>query len=168
MPKLLPVWIEEYIWATLASRIRLRIAEVASMISCAATRPVPSLVLHRVWEITACNDSDSIARTISFSSAGNTSMIRSMVLAADEVCSVPNTRWPVSAAVIASRMVSRSRISPTRIASGSSRSADFSAAANDSVMLPTSRWLIRHFLDSWTNSIGSSTVRMWPYSVSFR
>jgi twitching motility protein PilT len=42
------------------------------------------------------------------------------------------------------------------------------AAANDSVIWPTSRWLIRHFLDSCTNSIGSSTVRMWPYSVSFR
>ena len=33
---------------------------------------------------------------------------------------------------------------------------------------PTSRWLIRHFFDSCTNSIGSSTVRMWPYSVSLR
>ena len=91
-----------------------------------------------------------------------------MVLAALDVCSVPNTKWPVSAAVIARRMVSRSRISPTRIASGSSRSADLSAAENDSVIGPTSRWLIRHFLDSCTNSIGSSTVRMWPYSVSFR
>ena len=45
---------------------------------------------------------------------------------------------------------------------------DFSAAANDSVIGPTSRWLIRHFLDSCTNSIGSSTVRMWPYSFSLR
>ena len=95
-------------------------------------------------------------------------MIRSMVLAALEVCSVPNTKWPVSAAVIAKRIVSRSRISPTRIQSGSSRSADFKAAANDKVIGPTSRWLTKHFLDSCTNSMGSSTVRMWPYSVSFR
>ncbi|MCY1360232.1 hypothetical protein D9M69_468490 [compost metagenome] len=143
-------------------------AEVPSMISCAATRPWPSLVLHSVCEITACSDSDSIARIISFSSPGNTSMIRSMVLAADEVCSVPNTRWPVSAAVIASRMVSRSRISPTRIASGSSRRAERNALAKLSVIGPSSRWLIRHFLDSCTNSIGSSTVRMWPYSFSLR
>jgi glycosyltransferase involved in cell wall biosynthesis len=50
-----------------------------------------------------------------FSPAGKTSIIRSMVLGAELVCSVPNTRWPVSAAVSASRMVSRSRISPTRI-----------------------------------------------------
>ncbi len=166
MPICAPVWIAEYICATLASRIRLRIAGVAIMISCAATRPLPSLVFSSVCEITARRDSDSIARIISFSSAGNTSMIRSMVFAAELVCSVPNTRWPVSAAVIARRMVSRSRISPTRMMSGSSRSADRSALANDSVWGPTSRWLIRHFLLSCTNSIGSSTVRMWPFSFS--
>src|SRR5665647_3606794 len=74
------------------------------MISWAATRPCSSLVLHRVCEITARNDSDSMERTISFSAAGNTSTIRSMVLAAELVCKVPNTRWPVSAAVSASRM----------------------------------------------------------------
>ncbi len=89
-----------------------------------------------------------------------------MVLAALEVCSVPNTKWPVSAAVMARRMVSRSRISPTRIASGSSRRAERSAVAKrQRHAARTSRWLIRHFFDSCTNSIGSSTVRMWPYSV---
>src|SRR5688572_5292028 len=167
MPYCWPVWIAEYICATLASRIRLRIAGVPTMISCAATRPAPSLVLSRACEITAGSDSDSIARIISFSSAGNTSMMRSMVFAAELVCNVPNTRWPVSAAVIARRMVSRSRISPTRMTSGSSRSALRSALLNDSVCGPTSRWLIRHFFDSCTNSIGSSTVRMWPCSFSF-
>ena len=89
-----------------------------------------------------------------------------MVFAAEEVCSVPNTRWPVSAPDSARRMVSRSRISPTRITSGSSRSALRSALENDSVCGPTSRWLIRHFFDSCTNSIGSSMVRMWPCSFS--
>ena len=58
-------------------------AGVPIMISCAATRPLPSLVLSSVCEMTARSDSDSIARTISFSAAGNTSMIRSMVLAAE-------------------------------------------------------------------------------------
>ena len=110
-----PVWIDEYICAILFSRIRLRIAGVPIMISCAATRPWPSLVFSSVCEITARSDSDSIARTISFSAAGNTSTMRSMVLAAELVCSVPNTRWPVSAAVSARRIVSRSRISPTRM-----------------------------------------------------
>ena len=65
--------------------------------------------------MTARSDSESMERTIDFSPAGNTSMIRSMVLAAELVCRVPNTRWPVSAAVRARRMVSRSRSSPTRI-----------------------------------------------------
>ena len=44
---------------------------------------------------------------------GKISMRRSMVCAASVVCSVLITRWPVSAAVIAVEMVSRSRISPT-------------------------------------------------------
>ena len=67
-------------------------AGVAIMISCAAIRPSPSLVLHSVCEITARNDSESIARTISFSAAGNTSTTRSIVYAAELVCSVPNTK----------------------------------------------------------------------------
>ena len=115
MPIAWLVWIAEYICATLFSRIRLRMAGVPIMISCAATRPWPSLVLSSVCAITDTSDSDSIARTMSFSAAGNTSMIRSIVLAAELVCSVPNTRWPVSAAVSARRIVSRSRISPTRM-----------------------------------------------------
>ena len=43
----------------------------------------------------------------------------------------------------------------------------FPAAEKERVCGPTSRWFIRHFFDSCTNSIGSSTVRMWPYSLSF-
>ena len=39
------------------------------------------------------------------------------------MCRVAKTRWPVSAAVSAVEIVSRSRISPTRITSGSWRSA---------------------------------------------
>jgi hypothetical protein len=54
------------------------------------------------------------------------------------------------------------------MASGSSRSALRSALAKLSVCGPTSRWLIRHFLLSCTNSIGSSTVSTWPYSFSLR
>ena len=40
--------------------------------------------------------------------------------------------------------------------------AERNALANERVWGPTSRWLIRHFLDSCTNSIGSSMVRMCP------
>ena len=166
MPNCCPVWMAEYICATLFSRMRLRIAGVPIIISCAATRPPPSLVLHSVWAMIARIDSEIIARIISFSAAGKTSTMRSMVFAAELVCSVPNTRCPVSAPVSARRIVSRSRISPTKMMSGSSRSALRKALANDSVCGPTSRWLIRHFFDSCTNSIGSSMVRMWPCSFS--
>ncbi len=111
--------------------------------------------------MTARSDSDSIERTISFSAAGKTSTMRSTVFAAELVCRVPNTRWPVSAAVSARRIVSRSRISPTRTTSGSSRNAERSASLNPSVSRCTSRWLIRLRFDSCTNSIGSSIVMMW-------
>ena len=50
-------------------------------------------------------------------------MMRLIVSVASSVCSVENTRWPVSAACIAVSIVSMSRISPTRMTSGSWRSA---------------------------------------------
>ena len=55
-------------------------------------------------------------------------MMRSIVCGASCVCSVAKTRWPVSAAVSAVPIVSMSRISPTRITSGSWRSAALSAS----------------------------------------
>ena len=61
---------------------------------------------------------------------------------------------------IAMATVSRSRSSPTRMMSGSSRIAARSASLKPPVWVPTSRWLIRHDLLSCTNSIGSSMVMM--------
>ena len=87
-------------------------------------------------------------------------MMRSIVCGVSWVCRVANTRWPVSAAVIAVPIVSRSRISPTRITSGSWRSAALSASANDVASAPSSRWLTMHFLCWCRNSIGSSIVMM--------
>ena len=72
----------------------------------------------------------------------------------------PKTRWPVSAAVSAVEIVSRSRISPTRITSGSWRSAARRASANVVASGPISRWLTMHRLCRCRNSIGSSIVRM--------
>ncbi|MNC94125.1 hypothetical protein D3C83_109020 [compost metagenome] len=82
-------------------------------------------------------------------------------MAALLVCRVPNTRTPISAAVIAWLMVSRSRISPTRMTSGFCRMAARSAAANEPVCRPTSRCENTHRLAGCTNSIGSSMVTMW-------
>src|SRR3989338_8807109 len=47
--------------------------------------------------------------------------------------------------------------------SGSCRRAYFSAVANDFVSVPTSRWLTMQPWCRWMNSIGSSTVMMWPF-----
>ena len=88
-------------------------------------------------------------------------MMRSQVLAALLVCSVAKTIVPFSAAESASWIVSRSRISPTRIRSGSSRPAALSASAKLVAWLPISRWWIRQRLFGCTNSIGSSIVMMW-------
>ena len=88
-------------------------------------------------------------------------MMRSTDWGASCVCRVANTRWPVSAAVSAVEIVSRSRISPTRMTSGSWRRTCLRADANEWVSSPTSRWLTTAILWLWRNSIGSSTVMMW-------
>jgi hypothetical protein len=109
--------------------------------------------------MTACSDSDSIARTISFSSPGKTSTIWSMVFAAEDVCSLPNTRLPVAAAYSASRMVSKSRSSPTSTTSDSSRRTDRSAAEKGWVWTLTSRWFIRHLREWWTSHFTCPLLR---------
>ena len=76
-------------------------------------------------------------------------MMRLTVPWAPVVCSVPKTMWPVSAAVIAASIVSRSRISPTRITSGSCRNARRMASAKLGTSTPTSRWFTVDFLCGW-------------------
>ncbi len=93
-------------------------------------------------------------------------MIRLIVSVASSVWSVDMTRWPVSAAVSAVSIVSRSRISPTRITSGSWRRALFSACPKLMVSTPTSRWFTIDRLSRMRNSIGSSMVMMWQVSVA--
>ena len=66
-------------------------------------------------------------------------MMRLIVCAAEFVCSVPNVKWPVSAMRSAASVVSRSRNSPMRTTSGSSRSAARSASLKPLVSLCTSR-----------------------------
>ncbi len=84
-----------------------------------------------------------------------------MVPAALEVCSVPKTRWPVSAAIRPAWKVSSSRISPTRMTSGSSRTAARNASAQSRASRPISRWFTMLLASWWRYSIGSSIVRMW-------
>ena len=68
--------------------------------------------------------------------------MRSTDWAALGVWSVASTSCPVAAAVSASDMVSGSRISPTMMTSGSSRSAARSARAKLGEWRPTSRWVM--------------------------
>ena len=103
---------------------------------------------------------DSCTRTCCCWCGGNTSMIRSIVCAVSWVCRVANTRWPVSAAVSAVEIVSRSRISPTRITSGSWRRAALRPSEKLCASLPISRWFTTQFWWRCRNSIGSSIVRM--------
>ena len=161
IPNCLPTWMAEGIWKVLFSRIRLATAGVTTMISSAAHRPLLSTRLKRVCATTSLRLVDNALRICPCSSCGNTSMIRSTVLAALVVCNVAKTKCPVSAASIASRIVSRSRISPTRMMSGSSRRAPLKAAEKDRVCVPTSRWFTRQPWLWCTNSIGSSMVMMW-------
>ena len=85
-------------------------------------------------------------------------MIRCTEPGASCVWRVPKTRCPVSAAVRAVAMVSRSRNSPTRMTSGSWRRACLRALAKLRVSVPTSRWFTTAVLWRCRNSIGSSTV----------
>ena len=77
------------------------------------------------------------------------------------MCKVAKTRWPVSARVSVIAIDSISRISPSKITSGSSRRADRNPSSKVLTSVPTSRWLISDRLCVCTNSTGSSIVKMW-------
>ena len=166
MPSFLAVCKTLDIWYVLASRIRFLIGIVPCITSNAATLPHLSAVGISCCEITASRTTASWILICCCWCGGNTSIIRSIVPAAPIVWSVENTRWPVSAAVIAVDIVSRSLISPTRITSGSSRSAARSASAYECVSRPISLWLIIAFLCEWRYSIGSSSVITWALRSS--
>ena len=129
----------------LFSRIKLLIPELTTNISYAATRPPPILGI-RACDRTAMMALASWVRIWVCWLDGKTSMIRLTVPWAPVVCNVPNTMWPVSAAVMAASIVSRSRNSPTRITSGSIRNDLRMASAKLGTSVPTSRWLIVAFL----------------------
>ena len=105
---------------------------VGSRISSAATRPWPSTVGSRVWETMPCSEAAIWRGSAPAGPPGKTSIITVDGGGRVRVCRVAKTRWPVSAAVSASPIVSRSRNSPIRITSGSWRSARRSASSKQS------------------------------------
>ena len=133
----------------LPSRIIAAMPGVLTMTSKAATRPGLSARGMSTWEMTETRPTESCMRTCSCWSVGKASTMRSTVLAAPVVWRVAKTRCPVSAAVIAACIVSRSRISPTRITSGSWRSARRSASLKVGTSEPISRWVTIDFLWGW-------------------
>ena len=98
-----------------------------------------------------------IASTVAVIRKGGTPMSRSRVTVAGEslVWSVENTMWPVSAACTAISAVSTSRISPTRIRSGSCRRIARRQAAK---VLPISVSIGTCTMPSMSYSTGSSVV----------
>ena len=127
--------------------------------STAATRPPPICGSSR-WLTTPRSTPARIARITSCFTAREEVDHAADVSAASIVCIVEKTRWPDSAALSAVWAVSASRSSPIRITSGSWRSARRSAARNDSVSSPTSRWLTMQPRSECRISIGSSIVMM--------
>ncbi len=112
--------------------------DLETIISKAAILP-PQMRGKRVCDNIASITCDSWSLICCCWLDGNISIIRSTVWEASIVCSVPNTKCPVSAALIAVDMVSKSRISPTTITSGSWRRACIKAVAKDLVSSPKSR-----------------------------
>ena len=167
MPSFFPVWMMPGSMKVLASRMTLATAGVFMRTSIARARPAPSARGTSCCETIPRSDSLTMMRICSRWSTGKTSRRRSSVRAALAVWSVPRTRWPVSEAVMASEIVSRSRISPTMMTSGSSRRAPRSAAPKDSVWVCTSRWFTWQPWGVKRYSIGSSKVMMCSWRVRF-
>ncbi len=145
------------IWWVLPSRITVRIAGVAKRTSQAGNRPPPTAGSSR-WETIPSKLAANWVLICCCWSSGKTSTMRLTVWAAELVWRVAKTKCPVSAIVIAAAMVSKSRISPTKTTSGSSRSAERRAVFQERVSRYISRCSIRAFLLSKTYSIGSSIV----------
>ena len=76
---------------------------------------------------------------------------------ASVACSEDSTKWPVSADCTAIRAVSTSRISPTRMTSGSCRRIDLSPPAK---VMPACSLIWIWLIDGKVYSTGSSIVMM--------
>ena len=113
----------------------------------------------RRWAITAISELDTRNGSTPISTR------RVTAPAASLVCTVENTRWPVSEASMAICAVSLSRISPTMMMSGSCRRKARRPLAKVSPIFGLSGiWLMPL---SWY-STGSSTVRIFTSGVLMR
>ncbi len=125
--EIIPSWREVSIIASICLQEFLRmsflIAVLLSMNSYKPTLHLPSLVWRRYCDWTQRSDWAILSFTLSWMSGGNKEINLFTVLAAVLVWSVLNTRCPVSARFNAASAVAGSRISHTKMISGSSRIA---------------------------------------------
>src|SRR3989344_1032204 len=103
MPSLEDVSITAGISCVLFSRMRLLMALLQIITSQTGINP-PFTRGTRRWETTAKSEPANWKRIWFCCSEGNTSMIRWIDWEAELVCRVANTKWPVSAAVMAGGM----------------------------------------------------------------
>ena len=129
----------EYICCVSPRMMRLRIESEFIMISRTTTRPHLSLRGRSICDMMRRIARPNCIRTWFCLSAGNDWIIRSTVCTVSLVWSVENTRCQVSASVMAASMVSRSRISPMTMTSGSSRRIDLIPSGKLSNCFPSSR-----------------------------
>lgn len=151
----------EFICQTLFSLMLFLMEVLLTMTSKTPILAFWSAVFTSVCDCTQSNTSLSLSATLHWISGEKNDMYLLMVSAADCVCSVENTTCPDSANISTASAVSLSRISPTKIISGSSRSDPLSALANDRVSCQTSLCEIRHLSGVNINSMGSSMVIMF-------
>ena len=113
--------------------------------------------VRQFWQILRTSRWARTASTVAVIKNVGSPMSRSRVIAdgASLVCSVVKTMWPVSEAWIEISAVSRSRVSPTRILSGSCRRIDRRQAANVTPISGLTGIWIR---PSMSYSTGSSVV----------
>ena len=125
--------------------MRFAIAGVVTSTSVATARPEPLARFTSVWQTTPCRVRGELRAHLPLLVRREDVDDAVDGLPASCVCRVAKTRWPVSAAVSATEIVSRSRSSPMRMTSGSWRSTCLSAFAKLCVSWPTSRWLTSDF-----------------------
>src|SRR5215203_135890 len=131
----------------------------------AGTRPRPSALGTSCWTTMQWRARASWCRICDCWAGGKTSTMRWTACCASLVWRVESTRCPVSAAVRAVATVSKSRISPTRITSGSCRSEARSASWKERASRPTSTCSMTERIERCSYSIGSSMVTMWLVRV---
>ena len=124
-----------------------------------------SVLFTSIWDWIPMRLSESLSAILCSIFVGKKDINLLKLWLAELVCKVLKTRCPLSARLRTVSAVSVSRISPTKMISGSSLITAFSAFLNDQVSCPTCLCEILHLSPSKIYSIGSSMVMMFSFLV---